>query len=96
VKTIGRNTTRPASKKIGKPNSSAADARAPAGPLLAEAPDEAVGQHLRAAAEVEQPARASRPSPTSSATLASVVPKPSVSVDTTSASGMRVASATRG
>jgi hypothetical protein len=81
-KTIGSMTTRPASKKIGKPNSSEAT---PSANGARFSPNRLISASVRAWAppltSMSLPSMA--PSPTRSATLASVEPKPSVSVSTT-------------
>ena len=89
---IGRKTTRPASKKIGKPKSRAATPRA-------KGARSSPNRLIRVSASTWAPPviSSSRPSitpkPTSSATDARVLPKPLVNAVGTRASGMPAATA---
>ena len=92
LKMIGSITTRPASKKIGKPNSSDATPSANGARFSPNRP-------IRVSASTCAPPVISSsrpiiaPNPTSRATVASVVPKPPSMVGTTSANGILVTSA---
>ncbi|EDN57725.1 hypothetical protein VEx25_0042 [Vibrio antiquarius] len=87
---IGIITTRPASKKIGKPNSNEATPKANGARSLPKRP-------IKVSASTFAPPVTSRilpiiaPRPTSNATEASVPPKPPIMVDTTFSEGTPVA-----